>query len=205
MLGNEPCTIPAAAHLPRGGRIETRIRVLREGARLFAARGLAGTRAVDIAQAAGVAVGTLYLHFTDKEGLLGEVLREGLADLRGEIERGESCQAGSLEDVRGYAEAVVRFAVEHPAHARLLFGHEVAGSGVWVAVCDLLADEQEKRLRAAGAAGRLRIDVDPAVAAQALAGMLLRVLGWWTRDPGVASRAVVVDTLTKLQLAALAS
>ena len=47
------------------------------------------------------------------------------------------------------------------------------------------------------------IAMHPAVAAQILVGMQMHVLSWWTRDPSVAPRAVIVDTLTKVRLSGL--
>ena len=42
----------------------------------FLEQGFEGTRMIDVAQRAGVAKGTLYLHFTDKEALFEGVLRQ---------------------------------------------------------------------------------------------------------------------------------
>jgi AcrR family transcriptional regulator len=64
---------------------QTRERLLRAAADVFAERGYAGTRVVDIAAAAGVSNGALYTHFGSKAELLVAALRahgrRGLADL----------------------------------------------------------------------------------------------------------------------------
>ncbi|ETK30631.1 TetR/AcrR family transcriptional regulator [Microbispora sp. ATCC PTA-5024] len=54
---------------------ETRERLLRAAADVFAERGYDGTRVADIAAAAGVSNGALYAHFPSKAGLLVEALR----------------------------------------------------------------------------------------------------------------------------------
>jgi AcrR family transcriptional regulator len=54
---------------------ETRARLLRAAADVFAARGYDGTRVADIAAAAGVSNGALYAHFGSKAELLGAALR----------------------------------------------------------------------------------------------------------------------------------
>jgi AcrR family transcriptional regulator len=51
----------------------------------FAARGFAATRLEDIARRAGVAKGTLYLYFRDKETLFKELVRSRLSPLVGAI------------------------------------------------------------------------------------------------------------------------
>jgi AcrR family transcriptional regulator len=54
---------------------ETRARLLRAAADVFAERGYDGTRVVDIAAAAGVSNGALYAHFASKAELLLAALR----------------------------------------------------------------------------------------------------------------------------------
>jgi AcrR family transcriptional regulator len=54
---------------------ETRERLLRAAADVFAERGYDGTRVADIAAAAGVSNGALYAHFGSKAGLLVDALR----------------------------------------------------------------------------------------------------------------------------------
>jgi AcrR family transcriptional regulator len=65
----------------------TRAAILEAALEEFLAQGFAGTRMADVAARAGVAKGTLYLHFADKsalfEGVLGEALAAPLAGLTG--------------------------------------------------------------------------------------------------------------------------
>jgi AcrR family transcriptional regulator len=53
----------------------------------FAARGFAATRLDDVAKHAGVAKGTIYLHFADKETLFQELVRLELSPVVGALER----------------------------------------------------------------------------------------------------------------------
>ncbi len=53
----------------------------------FSARGFAGARLDDVAQRAGVAKGTIYLHFKDKEALFRELVRTMLGPLVGGLEQ----------------------------------------------------------------------------------------------------------------------
>ncbi|MDO8535241.1 MAG: TetR/AcrR family transcriptional regulator, partial [Xanthobacteraceae bacterium] len=52
----------------------------------FSARGFAATRLDDVARRAGVAKGTIYLHFRDKETLFQELIRSVLSPLVGTLE-----------------------------------------------------------------------------------------------------------------------
>src|ERR1700759_2309067 len=51
----------------------------------FVARGFAATRLDDIAKRAGVAKGTIYLHFKDKESMFEELIRTAIVPLVGRI------------------------------------------------------------------------------------------------------------------------
>jgi AcrR family transcriptional regulator len=51
----------------------------------FIARGFAATRLDDVAKRAGVAKGTIYLHFRDKEALFQELIRTALVPLIGRL------------------------------------------------------------------------------------------------------------------------
>src|ERR1700759_4482332 len=69
----------------------------------FSARGFAATRLDDVAKRAGVAKGTIYLHFSDKEALLEELVRSMLGPIVGALE-----QAPRLDvPVRARLEAVI--------------------------------------------------------------------------------------------------
>src|SRR6476646_5946780 len=53
----------------------------------FAARGFAAARLDDVARRAGVAKGTIYLHFADKEALFEELIRSELGPVVGALEQ----------------------------------------------------------------------------------------------------------------------
>src|SRR5258708_14409983 len=73
-------------------RDERRAAILAAALEEFAARGFAATRLDDVARRAGVAKGTIYLHFRDKESLFQELVRAILSPLVGTI------QAAALRD-----------------------------------------------------------------------------------------------------------
>jgi len=191
----------AAPKMRERSRLETRRRLIAAGTKLFAHRGFARTRATDISREAGVAVGTLYLHFTDKEELLKEILFQGFEEIHAAVRRiAETKYATVPESVRAHAEVLVGYAAEHPALFQILFSTEVATTAAGAELLGSLTAHQEERLREGMAEGYFRADLDPAVAAHAVIGMLTQVLRWWTQDPSQALREVVVDTVTKLRL-----
>jgi AcrR family transcriptional regulator len=72
----------------RGDRkTERRDAILAAAIEEFSARGFAATRLDDVAKRAGVAKGTIYLYFRDKESLFLELVRTMLGPLVGAIEK----------------------------------------------------------------------------------------------------------------------
>src|SRR3989449_2198439 len=67
-------------------RDERRAAILAAALEEFAARGFAATRLDDVARRAGVAKGTIYLHFRDKESLFQELVRAMLSPIVGVVE-----------------------------------------------------------------------------------------------------------------------
>jgi AcrR family transcriptional regulator len=66
---------------PPSSETQTRNRILQAAQRLFAGQGFDGTTTRDLAQAAGVAEGTLFRHFPNKKAILVEVATAGWVDI----------------------------------------------------------------------------------------------------------------------------
>lgn len=60
---------------------ETRTRILKAALRLFARQGYDGTTTRDLAEAANVAEGTLFRHFSNKKAILIEVATQGWVEI----------------------------------------------------------------------------------------------------------------------------
>jgi AcrR family transcriptional regulator len=82
---SEPGSPKLAAARPSANRAlraaERREAIIAAGLDEFTARGFAATRLDDVAKRAGVAKGTIYLYFTDKEALFQELIRTALVPL----------------------------------------------------------------------------------------------------------------------------
>jgi AcrR family transcriptional regulator len=74
----------------------------------FIARGFAATRLDDVASRAGVAKGTIYLHFKDKEALFEELIRTAIVPLVNRLASGPPPVGGSVRDmVEGFARTFI--------------------------------------------------------------------------------------------------
>jgi AcrR family transcriptional regulator len=109
---------PAPAKVGRAQR--TREALIRAGRQLFAERAVDAVAIDDIVQAADVAKGSFYNHFTDRDDLVRAVvgeIREALEARVGEV------NAGVDDPARRVARAVCvyqRYALDEPQNARVL-------------------------------------------------------------------------------------
>jgi AcrR family transcriptional regulator len=74
----------------------------------FIAQGFAATRLDDVAKRAGVAKGTIYLHFKDKEALFEELIRTAIVPLVNSLAAGPPPVGASVRDmVEGFARTFI--------------------------------------------------------------------------------------------------
>lgn len=100
--------------------------LLRGALELLAEGGPAHLTLRGAARRAGVSPAAPYRHFTDKRALLAAVAEEGFVALeRACLEAIGDDHASPIEVYRRRGLAYVRFAAEHPAHYRVMFGPEI--------------------------------------------------------------------------------
>ncbi len=93
--------------------------ILAAAERLFLGRGYTATTMEDLSEAADVAVGSIYAHFGDKEGVYSALVDRALALDQRYSEEGLAVGNGPLEQLVGMGEGYLRFARDHPAYFRL--------------------------------------------------------------------------------------
>lgn len=100
-----------------------RDRILAASVELVATEGIAKLSMREVARRAGVSHQAPYHHFKDREAILAGVAEEGFAALSEALEgaAGPDPIAALTEGGRAY----VRFAIEHPAHFRVMFRPEL--------------------------------------------------------------------------------
>lgn len=181
------------------GRLETRERLLESGRALFAANGLHRATSHDIARGAGVASGTFYLHFRDKESLFREIIYAAIKRLRSRLDKAQLEARDAADAVRAHAESLVSFAEENADLVRIVFGRNHEDPELESEILDELAGTGAALIRARMDAGVANSTLDPELAAQALTGMFTRVIFWWLEDTTRASREDVIHTLVAIQ------
>ena len=150
---------------------ETRERLLRAAASVFADRGYDGTRVADIAAAAGVSNGAMYAHFASKADLLVDALRAHGRRLLADVFAAEPDRSITdlllligrrlprRRDARGYLIVEALVAARRDEDVARPMRHYVGERADWLA----------ELVRAAQAGGEL----DPALSPDALAHFCL--------------------------------
>lgn len=108
----KPALAKAAAAKPPSSRaeraLERRQAIIEAALDEFIARGFTATRLDDVARRAGVAKGTIYLHFKDKESMFEELIRTALVPLIGRL-HAPPPSGGSVRDaVEGFARTFIQ-------------------------------------------------------------------------------------------------
>jgi len=165
-------------------RAETRRRLIEAGTECFARHGLHGTTSTQIARAAGVAAGTFYLHFADKQALFRAIAFDTLARLRDRMAAAADAAGGDVQrQLRARMETLVAFAEEQRDLVRIVFGRGHEAGALAAEMADALFPGVETRLRDRIAEGLADPGLHAAVAAQSLLAMWTRVVAWWVEDP----------------------
>jgi len=191
-------------HIRQLNKAHTKRAILKVAEELFSSQGFAETRAEQIAQKAGVAVGTIYLHFGDKNGLLREVLLGAVEELHGRVLKVYQNPAlDPFAQARAHVETLVQYVEEHERLASFVLNLMMSGHPAARPMLDRGAELVEGSLRQGQEQGICRRDIDPRLAARAESRMNLGLLAWWAEDPGRASREKIIDTLAKIRFSGL--
>lgn len=180
--------VHSTANKRKGAGPDKRARILKAAIRVFAKNGFYATRVSEIAKAAGVADGTIYLYFKNKDDVLITIFEEGITELlrilrevaeseepfETRISRIIELQLGLLEDQRDLAEVIT---VNLRQSSRLLKQY---AAPLFMQYIDVIAAV----VRQGQEAGAFRPDLNPRVVARSLFGALDAILLTWALGEG---------------------
>jgi TetR/AcrR family transcriptional regulator, fatty acid metabolism regulator protein len=171
---------------------DKRTRILKAAVKVFARKGFHETKVAEIARSAGVADGTIYLYFKNKEDLLISVFEEhidrlncqlkqdldDLPDTPSRIRHIIRAQLGILREQRELAEVL---SVTLRQSNRFLRQFAAPKFNDYLnLIAEVIADGQSR--------GEVRLDVSPRVVARALFGALDGLMMTWALGRSPASR-----------------
>jgi TetR/AcrR family fatty acid metabolism transcriptional regulator len=188
--------VHSTANKRRSSVPDKRARILKAAIKVFAKKGFYATRVSEIAKAAGVADGTIYLYFKNKDDVLITIFEDGLKQLLEILQRvAESdesfetritriieLQLGLLQDQRDLAEVIT---VNLRQSSRLLKQY---AAPLFMQYIDVIAGV----IREGQEEGAFRQDLNPRVVARSLFGALDAILLTWAlgdSDPAALRKA----------------
>lgn len=164
-------------------RAEKRQAILDGAVRVFAAKGFFNATVAEIARAAGVADGTIYLYFKSKDELLLSVFDEKMRELCESARSAVADAPSAAEGLRRMIALHLQAVESNPSEAAVLIV-ELRASNAFVREAEKPALREYLQLyaslvKAGQESGELRSDVHPAAVKRAMFGALDEIaLGW---------------------------
>jgi TetR/AcrR family transcriptional regulator, fatty acid metabolism regulator protein len=194
--------VTAARRPVRPERADKRDALLRAAIDTFAARGYFNAQVADVARAAGVAAGTTYLYFRNKEDLLVSIfektMTEAIAEGRRAIEELPGADARLLAIARLHLDRLGRdralavvFQIELRQSTKFMERFSATQLREYLGIIrDVIAEGQ--------AAGLFRAEVNPTFAAKLFFGMLDEMATNWILSKRKYSLASEADAIADL-------
>src|SRR5690242_3156839 len=167
--------------------------LLEAGRRLFAEQGFHATTVEDIAAAAGVAKGTVYLYYKSKHDVYWAALERGITELLHEIQTRLAAEAAPEDKVRAFIAIKIRYFEMNRDFFRIYFSE--LGSGFshptqMPPQFEQMYLQQARILEAALQQGiqqnvirEIRTDTAAVAISDLIRGIIVqRLLGWSTKD-----------------------
>jgi AcrR family transcriptional regulator len=107
----DPVSAKSSAQAPNGRAVraaERRSAIVEAALDEFIARGFTATRLDDVAKRAGVAKGTIYLHFKDKEALFEELVRTAIVPVVNRITTPPPLNGSVRDALEGFARMFIQ-------------------------------------------------------------------------------------------------
>jgi AcrR family transcriptional regulator len=181
--------------------------IIEAAADVFAELGYHGASTKDIADRLGMRQASLYYYFPSKEAALEQVCLRGVGDF---LERAQEVAGRSASATEKLTEIVRRHLKpqeERPAFVRCFIRERRFLPKDSRRRIGRLARRYEKILQevieAGMAAGELRRDLDPRLAALAVLGMCNATVDWYGKEPGV-SVAQVAESFARIAIDGMA-
>ena len=162
---------------------DKRVRILDAAIKVFAERGFHSATVAEIAKAAGVADGTIYLYFKGKDDLLLRLFDEKMTELLAEARSALADEADAPSRLRRFILLHLSVVERHPELASVLIVElrhsaqflKAADRNKLAAYIDLIAEV----VRAGQESGELSAAISPATVKRAIFGALDELaLGW---------------------------
>ncbi|WP_431782235.1 TetR/AcrR family transcriptional regulator [Streptomyces chumphonensis] len=183
---------PGATAGTSARRSATRQKLYEAAVHLIAEQGFSATTVDEIAEAAGVAKGTVYYNFASKNELFEELLRHGVELLTGRLEAAAATVrergGGRVDALDAMVRAGLEFIDRYPAFTQLYVAELWRKNRTWQSTLLVVRARAvavvEEQLRLGVEEGELSGEIDVQLTAAALFGMVLvAALDWQAFQP----------------------
>jgi AcrR family transcriptional regulator len=145
----------------------------------------------DVAQLAGCAVGTLYVHFKNKDDVFRAIILRRLADIQAKLDEAFESTADPLQKLRLFVEVHIRWAHANVAFVNMMcsampmryYDFEARMSQLIPDCNHRLQDSIIAIIKDAQKKGRVRKDIPAATIAEVLHGVLVTLLDQFAAKP----------------------
>lgn len=186
---------------PKTDKSETRRRIIDAAVLVFAERGLYAARISDIARAAEVAEGTIYLYFKSKDDILISTFREKMAEILARFQALITEIEDPEEQLRRYVTGHLALVAEQPKlmqvltvelrqSTRFMKEQRPQGFARYLAVlASIVADGQRR--------GVFRRELKPALVGRAIFGAIDEIALAWVLGGGAEGLAAVHSEVSR--------
>jgi AcrR family transcriptional regulator len=178
-------------------KLQRRNNIIEAAEKTFFTKGFENSTMDDVAEAAELSKGTLYLYFESKEELFSEIAKRGQQLLEEYFIKAIQNKENGLKKVRAIGQAFIKFFREHSEyHEAMLYGHSKKEAGELT--IDERIDQKEKENKNVFVNsiiegindGSIRQDIDPVIVSFLLWGQTMGVLQL------IASKGSLIEKMT---------
>ncbi len=197
-------SVQSSRPIDRSERLDKRATILRAATDVFASCGFFNAQVADVARAAGIAAGTVYLYFRSKDDLLVSIfertMREAITEgrecsggLSDPVERLQAIARAHLERLGRDRSLAVVFQVELRQSTKFMERFSTTGLREYLGIIrQVIVDGQSS--------GAFRADINPTLAAKVFFGALDEMATNWIlsrrKYPPQADAKAIVDIFT---------
>lgn len=167
---------------------DKRERILKAGVNVFARRGFYSAKVSEIARAAGVADGTIYLYFRNKDEILLSIFEQEMSRFITVVENETGGEESGLDKIRKLVRVHLGFVKKNPDLAQV-FQLELRQSNKFIKKYDgsklkEYLDLIGKFIKQGQREGSLRTDLPPGLVKRSLFGALDEIATHWVLSGG---------------------
>jgi AcrR family transcriptional regulator len=178
---------------------DVRRKLLGQATEMFATKGYDSFSIAALCREIGVANGTFYSYFENKDAIFAAVVTAAVQTLAGRLRDPQRALLTPRQREVFDVTAMVNFIEEHQNLFHILLSEHSLRTQERDSLIDLFAQQRAQELQEGVKQGIFRHDLDPQMAAYAEVGLVNELLQWWVRRPQLCSREQLIATMVTMR------